>query len=143
VNAQSTRALYEKLLVAHPGGQPIYIVCDNARYYRNRELAEWLQDKPLVQVFLSPYSPNLNLIERLWRFLRQKLITPVFIAPKARFAKRYSASSTGSKSLGTTSRPYLPSTSNSSRHRPLCDESSNQIVIPSTSRVAITILSNP
>lgn len=64
VNAQSTKALYEKLLTAHPDGRPIYVLCDNARYYRNRELRAWLADKPLVQVFLPPYSPNLNLIER-------------------------------------------------------------------------------
>jgi transposase len=83
VNAQSTKALYEKLLAAHPEGQPIYVICDNARYYRNRELAEWLTDKPLV--FLPPYSPDLNLIERLWRFLRQKIINPCFYRTKGAF----------------------------------------------------------
>lgn len=85
VNAQSTKALYEKLLAAHPDGPPIYVVCDNARYYRNRERAEWLQDKPLVQVFLPPYSPNLNLLERLWKFLRQKMINPCFYRTKGAF----------------------------------------------------------
>lgn len=85
VNAQSTKALYEKLLAAHPDGRPIYVVCDNARYYRNRELAAWLQDKPLIQVFLPPYSPNLNRIERLWKFLRQKIIHPCFYRTKGAF----------------------------------------------------------
>lgn len=85
VNAQSTRALYEKLLAAHPGDKPIYVVCDNARYYRNKELTSWLQGKPLVQVFLPPYSPNLNLIERLWKFLRQKIINPCFYRTKGQF----------------------------------------------------------
>ena len=85
VNAQSTKVLYEKLLAAHPDGRPIYVVCDNARYYRNRELTEWLTNKPLVQVFLPPYSPNLNLIERLWKFLRQKIINPCFYRTKGEF----------------------------------------------------------
>ncbi len=85
VNAQSTKSLYEKLLAAHPGEQPIYVICDNARYYRNRELTEWLRDKPLVQVFLPPYSPNLNLMERLWKFLRQKIINPCFYRTKGAF----------------------------------------------------------
>ena len=85
VNAQSTKALYEKLLAAHTGGQPIYVVCDNARYYRNKELTRWLQDKSLVQMFLPPYSPNLNLIERLWKFLRQKIINPCFYRTKGAF----------------------------------------------------------
>jgi transposase len=84
VNAQSTRQLYEQLLAAHPG-QRVYVVCDNARYYKNQELTAWLADKPLVQVFLPPYSPNLNLIERLWKFLRQKIINATFYRPKGQF----------------------------------------------------------
>ena len=84
VNAQSTKALYEQLLAAHPG-QQLYVVCDNARYYKNRELNAWLQGKPLVQVFLPPYSPNLNLIERLWKFLRQKIINATFYRTKGQF----------------------------------------------------------
>lgn len=87
VNAQSTQALYEKLLAAHPDGAPLYVVCDNARYYRNKALAEWLQDKPLVQVFLPPYSPNLNLLERLWKLLRQKIINPCFYRTKGQFCQ--------------------------------------------------------
>jgi transposase len=85
VNAHSTRQLYEQLLAAHPDGRPIYVVCDNARYYKNRELAQWLLDKPLMQVFLPPYSPNLNLIERLWKFLRQKIINATFYRTKGQF----------------------------------------------------------
>ena len=69
VNAQSTRRLYEHLLAAHPTG-PVYVVCDNARYYNNKDLTAWLAGTRLVQVFLPPYSPNLNLIERFWKFLR-------------------------------------------------------------------------
>jgi hypothetical protein len=40
--------LYEQLLAAHPDDRPIYVVCDNARYYKNRELTVWLHGKPLV-----------------------------------------------------------------------------------------------
>ena len=85
VNAQSTRRLYEQLLAAHPDGPPIYVVCDNARYYKNKELTAWLADKPVVQVFLPPYSPNLNLIERFWKFLRQKIINATFYRTKDQF----------------------------------------------------------
>ena len=60
VNAESTQRLYEQLLVAHPEG-PVYVVCDNARYYKNQALTAWLVNKRLVQVFLPSYSPNLNL----------------------------------------------------------------------------------
>ena len=84
VNAQSARRLYEQLLAAHPEG-PIYVVCDNARYYKNKELSAWLADKRLVQVFLPPYSPNLNLMERRWKFLRQKIIDTAFYRTKGQF----------------------------------------------------------
>ena len=84
VNAHSTQRLYEKMLAAHPEG-PVYVVCDNARYYKNKALKAWLADQRLVQVFLPPYSPNLNLIERLWKFLRQKIINTAFYRTKGRF----------------------------------------------------------
>ena len=85
VNAQSTRRLYEQLLATHPDKARIYVVCDNARYYKNKELREWLADKPICQVFLPPYSPNLNLIERLWKYLRQKIINSTFYRTKGQF----------------------------------------------------------
>lgn len=53
VNAQSTRRWYEQLLAAHPDKTRIYVVCDNARYYQNKELRAWLVDKPICQVFLT------------------------------------------------------------------------------------------
>lgn len=85
VNAQSTRRLYEQLLAAHPDKARIYVVCDNARYDKNKELRAWLADKPICQVFLPPYSPNLNLIERFWKYLRQKIINTTFYRTKGPF----------------------------------------------------------
>lgn len=73
IDAASTQRLCEQLLEAHPGKR-VYVVVDNARYNRNRKLSEWLADKPLELVFLPPYSPNLNLIERLWRHMREKVL---------------------------------------------------------------------
>jgi hypothetical protein len=42
VNAQSTRRLYEQLLAAHPDKARIYVICDNAHYYKNKNLRAWL-----------------------------------------------------------------------------------------------------
>ena len=84
VNAQSTQRLYEKLLAAHPEG-PIHVICDNARYCKNKALNAWLDKKRLVQVFLLPSSPNLNLMERLWKFLRQKIINTAFYRTRGQF----------------------------------------------------------
>ena len=38
-------------------------------------------------IFLPPYSPNLNLIERLWKFLRKKVINTGFYRTKGAFKK--------------------------------------------------------
>ena len=84
-NAQSTRELYEAALTKHPNASCIYIISDNARYYHNRELKEWAENTKIKQIFLPPYSPNLNIIERLWNFLRKKVINTGFYRNKAEF----------------------------------------------------------
>jgi transposase len=74
VNAQSTITLYEKLLENNPG-KKLVLICDNAPYYRSRLLQEWLEGQPLIkQWFLPTYSPNLNIIERLWRFMKKQAV---------------------------------------------------------------------
>ena len=74
VNAQNTITLYEKLLEKNPG-KKLILICDNARYYHSQLLQDWLQDQPLIkQWFLPTYSPNLNIIERLWRFMKKQAI---------------------------------------------------------------------
>lgn len=79
INAQATIALYEKILQQCPDKKQVYVICDNARYYRNAQLQAWLDKNPrLMQVFLPAYSPNLNLIERLWKLLRKKVINTKF-----------------------------------------------------------------
>jgi transposase len=79
INAESTWELYQKIEAAHPEKEVIDVICDNARYYRNKDLQVKLQSCRIVQIFLPPYSPNLNLIERLWKFMRKKVIDNHFI----------------------------------------------------------------
>lgn len=87
VNAQATEALYEKILESHPGKQ-ITIIQDNAPYYRSRLIQEWHKNHPQVNlVFLPAYSPNLNLIERLWRFLRRSVIDYYYYDTFSKFRK--------------------------------------------------------
>lgn len=85
INAQSTKELYSMVLEKHPNANKIIIISDNARYYRNKYLTEWIKCTKITQLFLPPYSPNLNLIERLWRFLRKKVIDTGFYRTKELF----------------------------------------------------------
>ncbi len=50
----------------------------NTRYYKNKTLEEWLKTSKVQQIFLPPYSPNLNIIERLWKFIKKELIHSTF-----------------------------------------------------------------
>ena len=50
---------------------PITLVLDNAKYQRNKLVQALAQTLNIELLFLPSYSPNLNLIERLWRFLKR------------------------------------------------------------------------
>jgi transposase len=64
--------LMEKMLAKHPDTEEFILYLDNARYYSKPVVKEWLAcHRQFRLVFLPAYSPNLNLIERLWKFLRK------------------------------------------------------------------------
>jgi transposase len=64
--------LLEKLQAKHPDTEKFLLYLDNARYYSKPCVKEWLAaHREFRLVPLPAYSPNLNLIERLWRFLRK------------------------------------------------------------------------
>ena len=51
----------------------IYIFLDNAKYNHNNEVKKAAKKLNIKLEFLPPYSPNLNLIERLWKLLKKKV----------------------------------------------------------------------
>src|SRR5919202_5305443 len=72
--AQFVRLL-EALRAKHPDTEKFLLYLDNARYYSKPVVKEWLAaHREFHLVFLPAYSPNLNLIERLWKFLRKKAL---------------------------------------------------------------------
>lgn len=73
VNAQSTVKLFKDIENNYPNAKKIIVICDNARYYYNKLVKEYLKSSRITLKFLPPYSPNLNLIERLWRFMNKKV----------------------------------------------------------------------
>ncbi len=85
INAENTKKLYQHLIDKNPDKDVIYVICDNARYYKNKELTEWIKTTKIKQIFLPPYSPNLNIIERLWKFMRKKVINTNFYRTKKEF----------------------------------------------------------
>ena len=79
VNAQSTIRLLREIEKKHPDKEKLYVVVDNAPYNRSKVLKNWLKEHPrIVMLYLPPYAPNLNLIERLWKFMKKKVIRTAY-----------------------------------------------------------------
>jgi transposase len=80
LNAQSLIELFTLLMARHPETRRFRIYLDNARYHHAKLLREWIaalqQNRGVVfdLKYLPAYSPNLNLIERLWKFLRKEAL---------------------------------------------------------------------
>jgi len=73
ITATSVCELLEK--IAQLGLQmPITVVMDNARYQRCRLVWEKAASLGIELLFLPTYSPNLHLIERLWKFVRKECL---------------------------------------------------------------------
>src|SRR3954447_21744132 len=67
--------LLEALRAKHPDTEEFILYLDNARYYSKPCVKEWLAKHREFRLEPLPaYSPNLNLIERLWKFLRKKAL---------------------------------------------------------------------
>lgn len=52
----------------------IHVILDNAAAHRSRKVKDYLNNSRIKLHFLPPYSPNLNPIERLWKFFREKTL---------------------------------------------------------------------
>jgi len=65
---------HEELRKAYPDGKEIVVIQDNAGY--NHAYAKWERCSELkfIPYFLPAYCPNLNLIERLWKFMKATII---------------------------------------------------------------------
>jgi transposase len=53
---------------------PITLVLDNAAYQRCKLVQELAKELDIELLFLPSYSPNLNLIERLWKFVKKQAL---------------------------------------------------------------------
>jgi transposase len=80
LTAQSVIELFEAMMQRHPRTKHFRIYLDNARYQHAKVLKAWVEQTKVDKgvtfdlKHLPAYSPNLNLIERLWKFVRKEAL---------------------------------------------------------------------
>lgn len=77
INAVSVLELLKAIELKNPNKETIYFIADNARYFYAGMVKEYLNSATcrIKMLFLPPYSPNLNIIERLWSIMRKKILS--------------------------------------------------------------------
>ncbi len=58
----------------YKSNQKITLILDNASYNRAYATQDYAKELNIELLFLPPYAPNLNLIERLWKFFKKKVM---------------------------------------------------------------------
>src|SRR5262245_41857719 len=84
IDAMAVCELLHKL-AARYAGLPVTLVLDNARYQKCEVVRSLVAELGIELLHLPPYSPNLNLIERLWKFVKKEVLTCRYYEDSTRF----------------------------------------------------------
>lgn len=74
INGESVVAFLKDVEERNPRANQIYLIVDNAKYFYSWQVAGYLAQSKVRLIFLPSYSPNLNLIERFWKFFYKKIL---------------------------------------------------------------------
>ena len=84
INAQTIIDFLQQLK-KHYGALPLKIVLDNARYQHCKIVEDAAKELGIILLFLPSYSPNLNIIERLWKLTKKKILYAKYNETPAKF----------------------------------------------------------
>ena len=88
INHESAQDFFEELGKRNPKAKKIKVFIDNAKYFKKLEKDDLIADKRIEIVWLPTYAPNLNLIERLWRFMKKKVLKNKFYGTAKGFREK-------------------------------------------------------
>ena len=78
VNGNSMCDLLRAVRMRHPRERDLYMVLDNAGYNRSYRVQDLAEELGIKILYLPAYSPNLNPIERLWKFMKKKVMANTY-----------------------------------------------------------------
>jgi len=73
VDKEVTKITLKNIRETYDDKKEIIIIMDNATYNRAYPVQDYAKELNIRIKYLPAYSPNLNLIERVWKFLKSKL----------------------------------------------------------------------
>ena len=74
VNGSSMCDLLRAIRLKHPKTKRISVIMDNAGYNRSYEVKGLAKELRIKIIYLPPYSPNLNPVERLWEYMKREVM---------------------------------------------------------------------
>lgn len=90
VNQRSMCELLHAIRRKNPNEKHLYLVLDNAAYNRAKSVRRLAKVLRIKILYLPPYSPNLNPIERLWKFMKKKMMANHYYETIVEFRKSLS-----------------------------------------------------
>lgn len=67
-----------KKVAAEYAGKEVHLVLDNARYQKCHIVQDLAEQLGIKLEYIPPYSPNLNLIERVWKFVKSEIASKYY-----------------------------------------------------------------
>ena len=78
INSNSVIDFMEQLKKSYVDKEKVYLIVDNGPYYTSNIVKSKAVEIGITMIYLPPYSPNLNPIERLWKYMNEKVRNNVF-----------------------------------------------------------------
>jgi len=85
INADAMISLLTALEEKHPDAKTIYVISDNAKYNHANKVKAYAGGSRIQIHFLPPCAPNLNMIERVWKFFHKKITYNPYYATYSQF----------------------------------------------------------